>query len=200
MRLDTCSSFKICGVCHTLHGTWRYQHHQLDQHCQCIYRRVRAGLQCAPAPWPVYDFNEVVTLCRCCGAQLLESGSRWSVWFCPECKARVVGLNQRYQRCLIPIGRHSMMNGFRLSGSECRNPSAVEQFVLNVRAMQDSTGLLVDWAAAIVSETARARGFPDGMDVTLLDYAHALEQHPVDKVSAFERLCAYFQNPVTIHT
>jgi len=93
-----------------------------------------------------------------------------------------------------------MMNGFRLSGSECRNPSAVEQFVLNVRAMQDSTGLLVDWAAAIVSETARARGFPDGMDVTLLDYAHALEQHPVDKVSAFERLCAYFQNPVTIHT
>ncbi len=104
MLLDACSSFKICRSCHTLRGTWRYQNRKLQQHCECTYARVRAGIQRAPAQWPVCDFNEVATLCDCCGAQLLESGSRWSIWFCRECKARIVALNMRYQRCLIPIG------------------------------------------------------------------------------------------------
>jgi hypothetical protein len=66
--------------------------------------------------------------------------------------------------------------------------------------MSDRIGLLEDWAAAIVSETAHARGFQDGADVPLPDYLQAIDRHPVDNVSAFGRLCAYFRNPVGAQT
>jgi len=200
MLKESCSSFIICGSCSALRGTWSHQGRQLQQECDCVYSRVRQGLQPAPARWPAHDFNEVATLCYCCGAELLHSGSRWSVWFCEECKKRVRALNGRYQRCAIPIGRHSLMNGFGLRGNDAQVPAAVEQFVLCVRALQDSTGLLGEWASAIVAETARARGFQEGADVPLLDYLNALVHSPADKVRAFERLCAYFQSPVKAQT
>ena len=64
--------------------------------------------------WPGYDYNERARLCDCCGRYVLRSGSRWSVWFCEECKARVQALNEEMGFALIPIGRHSMMNGLGL--------------------------------------------------------------------------------------
>ena len=200
MVRETCSAFKICGACYELRGFWLYQGRELQQECECTYSRVRAGFQPAPARWPVNDFNEVVTLCYCCGAELLRSGSKWSVWFCEECKGRVRALNVRYQRCLIPIGRHSVMNGFAVRGRDAQVPAAVEQFVLCAEALQDRTGLLNHWAAAIVAETARTRGFQEGEDVPLLDYLKALARWPADKASAFARLCVYFQNPRAAQT
>ena len=64
--------------------------------------------------WVRYDFNERARLCDCCAGYVLRSGSRWSVWFCPECKERVRLLNEEFGFATIPIGRHSMMNGFGL--------------------------------------------------------------------------------------
>jgi len=92
------------------------------------------------------------------------------------------------------------MNGFELRGRDAHAPAAVEQFVLNVRAMFDSIGLLEDWVAAITAETARLRGFKEGAEVPLLDYLDALVQYPADKANAFERLCVYFQSPVKPQT
>jgi hypothetical protein len=66
--------------------------------------------------WPGYDYNERARLCDCCCRYLLRSGSRWSVWFCDECKERVIGLNEDVGFALIPIGRHSLMNGLGLRG------------------------------------------------------------------------------------
>jgi len=88
------------------------------------------------------------------------------------------------------------MNGFGLRGGDAQNQEAVEQFVLNARAMEDRIGLLAEWAAAIVSQTAHAHGFRVGADVPLPDYLEELDRRPIDKGSAFERLCAYFQNTV----
>ena len=33
------------------------------------------------------------------------------VWFCRECLYRVKDLNNGAGRCVVPIGRHSLMNG-----------------------------------------------------------------------------------------
>ena len=207
MLTETCSSFVVCGSCYDLRGTWSHQGSQLQQECHhtCSSRReslrlVREGLQPAPAKWSGHDFNEVATLCYCCGAELLHSGSRWSVWFCEACNRRVRALNGRYQRCLIPVGRHSLMNGFGLNGRDALVPGAVEQFVLSARGLFDSIDLLEEWAPAIVAEKARARGFQEGADVPLLDYLDALVRSPADKVRAFKRLCAYFQSPVKAQT
>lgn len=203
MLTKTCSSFVICGSCHDLRGTWSYQGGPLRQECRDTcpsrresLRRIREGLEPASTRWPCRDSNKLATLCYCCGAELLESGSRWSVWFCEACKRRVRALNEWSQGCVIPIGRHSLVNGFWLTGRDALVPGAGEQFVLSLRGLFDSIALLEEWAPAIVAETARARGFQEGADVPLPDYLDALVHSPIDKVRTFTRLCAYFQSPV----
>lgn len=183
---NECASFKICGVCYTLCGC--KGDCEQRQECACTWAQVRAGLRPSPTPWPGFDFPEVATLCYCCGAEVLRSGSRWSVWFCDACKEQVRVLHQRHRRYLIPIGRHAMMNGFGLTGSETQNQAAVTQFVLRVSGLVDRINVLKSWASTIVAEHVRTRGFEKGRDVPLREYVHALVRHPVDKVDAFARL------------
>jgi hypothetical protein len=188
------ASFKICRVCHTLCGcVWGNSERR--QECACIWSQVRAGLRPALTRWPGFDFPKAAELCYCCGAEVLNSGSRWSVWFCNECKEHVRLLHQRHRRDLIPIGRHSLMNGFGLTGSAAQDQVAVKQFTLRVSGLFDRMDLLTSWASTIVAENVRTRGFEEGTDVPLMKYMDAIVRHPVDKTNAFERLCAYFQSP-----
>jgi hypothetical protein len=59
----------------------------------------------AEPTWDGYDFNEWIRLCDCCLAVPLQSGSRWSPFFCNHCQAEIVAAQRG-----IPIGRHSLMN------------------------------------------------------------------------------------------
>jgi len=193
------ASFNICWVCYSLSGcVWGNSEQHQD--CDCAWAQVRAGLRPAPAPWPGFDFPEAVELCYCCGAEVLSSGSRWSVWFCEDCKEQVRLLHQRHRRHLIPIGRHSLMNGFGLAGRAAQDQAAVKEFTLRVSGLFDRMEVLKSWASAIVAEHVRTRGFEEGTDVLLKEYLDALVRQPVDKADAFERLCAYFQSPDSAQT
>jgi hypothetical protein len=60
---------------------------------------MRGGTLSEPdEPWFAFDFNKLVELCYCCGAELVESGFESSVWFCGECKERVEWLSEEYRR------------------------------------------------------------------------------------------------------
>lgn len=98
----------ICGRCCALRGKIP-DDDGAGQRCKCTPLEVR---QQEPT-WHRYDYNTYAELCRCCGLVLLKSGNRYSVWFCEPCKEAVVALNRAAGRCLIPIGRHSIMNGYR---------------------------------------------------------------------------------------
>ena len=178
--MDECASFQICGVCYTLRGCIG-GNSERRQECDCAMSQVRAGLRPSPTPWPGFDFEEAATLCYCCGAEVLRSGSRWSVWFCDACKEQVRALHQRHRRYLIPIGRHSMMNGFGLTGSETQDQAAVKEFMLRVGSLVDRITVLKSWAATIVAEHVRTHGFEEGRDVPLREYLDALVRQPVDK-------------------
>ncbi|HVA10428.1 MAG TPA: hypothetical protein VNG12_27250, partial [Acidimicrobiales bacterium] len=98
----------VCGSCHQVRGTALAGFHQ-----RCA---------CEPVPDPDeprfgQDFLMAAELCRCCGLVLLPSGSRWSVWFCPPCTRLARSFNEQLGRCVIPIGRHSLMNGVGLKGT-----------------------------------------------------------------------------------
>lgn len=77
------SEMRICRRCSYLYDT-------VDHRCRQACSWDRKGQE----PWPNSDFNEHTCLCRCCVSEPLRSGSRWSVWFCDECKARVIALNK----------------------------------------------------------------------------------------------------------
>ena len=90
----------ICRKCGITYDT---KPKQFSQRCECNRREQEK--------WSGSDYNEYQRLCMCCMSVVLRSGSRWSVWFCEECKPRVMILNKAAGRCVIPIGRHSLMNG-----------------------------------------------------------------------------------------
>lgn len=104
------SRFVLCGACRGLYEVEPTPGYATPQRCEC--RRTREPT------WPGKDFNEHLHLCECCRLDPRRSGSRWSVWFCDGCKLRVIDLNRQIGRCVIPIGRHSLMAGVGIAGSD----------------------------------------------------------------------------------
>ena len=129
----------ICATCLELFDvidlpTCRRERAELQQ---CLCHRVHEPT------WPRYDYNEKARLCDCCGRYVLRSGSRWSVWFCDECNQRVRALNGRLGFAHIPVGRHSLMNNFSLSGPAI-DEADIERFVERFEGMSDHIDLLSD--------------------------------------------------------
>lgn len=173
------ASMRICARCYELYEPDGAR--ELPQRCGCN--------RDSDPRWPGADFNERALLCRCCGLTVLHSGSRWSLYFCGPCKHRVIDLDQRIGRLVIPIGRHSIMNG-----------NMMRQKAPTLAAYRDNVAALATDVAgtlnAIVSGTDRlwewyriqmARNmvsFGCHGDVPLSDYVAAL---PTD-AEALDRL------------
>jgi len=112
-------SYWVCTTCGEL-----YQRGVGDASAQlCSCRRTLDQER-----WPGFDFNERVTLCYCCLAAVLPSGSKFSVWFCDRCRAEVDRLNQWFGRTVIPIGRHSFMTSGGLAAGRPREAEELDAF------------------------------------------------------------------------
>lgn len=183
---------RICPECHELHGEWE---RPLEDRTIMLYQQCRCERAVAPAEqWPGYDFNLAVDLCRCCGAVPLRSGSRWSVWFCDDCKLQVGLLNGRHGRCVIPIGRHSVHAGHLLTGEALQHPGEVVAFADTMVALFTVMGWLDDWVGiAVARNFDAARLDPARQEVTLPVYLAALASHPPVKDERFRELLAYLQ-------
>jgi hypothetical protein len=105
---------ELCRTCLHLRGPFYDEFNRCERVQPC---------SCDPIqpPWNAFDYNECAELCRCCAAECVSSGSKWSLFFCEDCKMRVVAHNQGAGRCVIPIGRHSIMNGVFLSRADASN-------------------------------------------------------------------------------
>jgi hypothetical protein len=94
--------------------------------------------------WENFDFNEWIHLCHCCVSGTARSGSRWAPFWCNECRPRVFEVRKRLH-LPIPLGRHSMMNGFGLSVKDALSDAAVEGFVGGLNAMQAAIEHSMEW-------------------------------------------------------
>lgn len=131
------SSLKLCRECFELYGPICLGDGQsVEQRCFC-------GPAKGDEKWCVdgryvNDFNTEYELCYCCGLEVIPSGSRWSSFYCNACRGRIHILNERMGRCVVPRGRHSMMNGISLSGARARDEKAVAEFAAGVNRMNMS--------------------------------------------------------------
>lgn len=180
----------LCTACLKIGGPWREygdpQRLLLHQVCLCERQRDAGSDASAPDRWPGFDLNEAVTLCYCCGIELLNSGSKFSQWFCDDCKQRVLRVNEELRFYLIPIGRHSLMAGLRLN-----NRQEIEAFVQRWGGVVERMHLLDQWSLSVRRESVEMLG--QGLQtVTLPDYLAFPWDVVQTKLTRFRGLCRFF--------
>ena len=180
---------RICGSCYSLYETGRAD--RRNQRCRCVVREERT--------WPGFDFNERASLCLCCGMEVLESGSRWSPYFCRTCQALAKKVSIRHRRLVFPIGRHSLMHTWvpeaRLPtlGAHRGNPRELAKTVhAATTAVATGTEGLRQWSGVIVSRHLRHLGLPGGTPLREYLAAVAGKGTGYTRRAAFAELCEFF--------
>ena len=146
--------------------------------------------------------KELVELCYCCGMALVPGGRPWFLFFCDECKQNVRDFDRQCRRVIIPIGRHSLVNGsilrgldptvdgLILSNQDVRDDAKLEQYFSKVRGMAASIKHLREWSRLEVANRLKEIGRVG--DIPLLDYR--LRSPVVDRPETFGRLVDFFRS------
>lgn len=129
--IENLASLKVCPICFELCGDVLLEDDQsVWQKCHCDKSEQEKWKLSEKALGFQFtmDFNCILEICNCCGLEVIPSGSKWSDFFCTACGDLIINLNKKAGTCIIPIGRHSMMNGFGISNTEINNDFAIPNF------------------------------------------------------------------------
>ncbi len=156
---------RICSECFRIYGTWRYRDgfppvfggvsgvaYEQVCHPDCPSRSGKHQPKHGGGAghWDGFDFDEILTICHCCGQEVLMSGSTWAFWFCPECLAMAGAYNREKGRTVIPVGRNPNLAG--LDGSCLDDRSAFMQFSDAAADLSLRIGHLEKWRRLMMSE------------------------------------------------
>jgi ADP-ribosylglycohydrolase len=188
---------KICITCTRIYGFYldQYGRKSLYQKCGCCGSNPKADMPPSgkeEGAWPGFDFNEIFTLCYCCGREVLRSGTKWSVWFCEECKKRVMDFNTLFQQTVIPIGPHSLMVGCGLRATDSQDERKLRDFLTRVQKFFGNVTFLGEGRDQMIRRNLKIFGY--AQDVLLVDYLCREAELP-SKLEAFQSLIDFWGVP-----
>ena len=143
------------------------------------------------AKWPGFDYNIAAELCQACGCAVLRSGSRYSVWFCSECKKRAGTLDTATGPRLIPIGPHTIMHGIALPANPEPTDAAIDVFFNRIRAFTARVDRLRSWSHAVVRSNLETLHLASAPTVLLADYLEAANS--LDRGERFDAMVESMQ-------
>ena len=120
-----------CPVCADIHGVLD----GIGKRCRCERSRQ------TPNVFIGGDFPTPFEICWYCQAEIIRSGSRWSTYYCENCRVPINNLNELLERdglVGLPIGRHTLMHA--------RWPSARPLTAGQVAARWKETRLREAWS------------------------------------------------------
>jgi len=100
--------------------------------------------------------------------------------------------NAFYGFCLIPIGRHSLMNGIGLSGKDIQDQKAIFNFVEELNSLFRRMDLLSDWKKIIVAKNLKRIGGTRDLDIDLFSYIREVLPDFWSQFSAFYGIRKFF--------
>lgn len=192
--VDNLKRLRICQNCLELYGEiWLEDGQLVFQECQkgCCHSTQREER------WHVnnlktgrkyyHDFNKEYEICQCCGLEVIPSGSRWSSFFCRPCKEMILQFNQKAGKCVVPIGRHSMMNGIFLSYQDIKNEGAIKDFVSGVNQTFSSMDIVHQNGATVTrNRIQQLRLGSDPTAIKLLLKTEHIDRNQVKKEAVIE--------------
>lgn len=157
-RREDHRTFWICSKCMALHEP--REPFETGQQCECGGKREQPR-------WPRRDFNERAHLCECCCSFVLGSGSKFSTWFCTDCRELVDAYNERWGRTVIPVGRHTFMLKGGLGAGSLQPSKGTRATAQRLWSMLDGLGgaidLFIEHRRERMAELFRLCGFPKGV-------------------------------------
>jgi hypothetical protein len=185
---NSIDSFHVCTTCGYLFQN--LPENEQPQRCNCQHD--------SDVPrWRGYDFNEHAALCRCCGTTVLSSGSRWSVWFCDACLHDVQELHNRLGATVIPVARHSLLNGISVASKDVNDDRAIGDFLNAFHNLILGEKRLSQWHERRVINLIEKLELATKPSVQLHTYLAcakelAAQDSRYSQGSAFDALCAAF--------
>ena len=104
-------------------------------------------------------------------------------------------LNRSAGRCLIPIGRHSLMNGVGASATQLRSEIGVQAFADQLMTFFGTMSGLEAWGCTILQRNLTELGFDTEHDTRLADYLDAVKSSALSPTAAFEALLSAAADP-----
>jgi hypothetical protein len=142
-------------------------------------------------PEPAGDFPTAVEFCCCCATELISSGSRFSSFFCAECRAAARQLADSAGFAVIPLGRHTLMNGVCLDGGDAADPQRLTTFTAAAEGFFARVDRLATWQRGIVADHIDAMA-PGATHVPATAYLAFVARHGLPKPVLFQQLYRYF--------
>jgi hypothetical protein len=191
----------ICHKCLTLYGRlvhilpesadgkrrsgWRYQK------CRCMKKEDDKN-KTKIRLWPGHDFNTTVEFCHCCSKELINTGSKFSSFYCNDCRELVIRYNKQTEKMSIPLGRHSFMNDIKLtfpySDEEGR------QFDNDLKYFFKKVDLMWDWQRLCLFHNLHDLGFRFGNDISIHLYDKMLPNLENDKAGLIQQMVNFLSD------
>ena len=161
---------------------WRYQK------CQCMKDEDKKNGKSIPR-WQGNDYNTSVEFCYCCSKKLINSGSKFSSFYCDECLKLVKENNNQPENIQIPLGRHSFMNEIKLKIPFSKEEEVQFNFQLN--HFFEKVDLIGEWQKFCLFENLHDLGFNFQRDISLPYYDKLLSGQNNDSIIQFKKMVKF---------
>jgi hypothetical protein len=142
------------------------------------------------------DFSTAYETCYCCGLEVITSGIKWSSFFCKDCKKAIYKINEVAGRCVIPVGRHSLMNGIWFNKS-AQLDEAVSAFVGKVNSLGNLIGNVKEHKVLILRHQLKVLQLPENASLLELTKASFHNDRKQAKREALQDMVEHtLQSPI----
>jgi hypothetical protein len=142
--------------------------------------------------WPGNDFNTSVEFCHCCSKALINTGSKFSSFYCCDCLAMVEEHNNHKEKMQIPYGRHSFMNDIKLGSPWSKQEE--NEFSVKVNGFFKKLDLVWEWQQLCLFQHLHELGFRFRNDISLPYFDSLVPNLKSTKADLFKSMVEYLNN------
>lgn len=184
--MRTTSDLRLCRTCWLPRGP--IDEDGLIQRCLCEIKTLKEAGR--PDSWLLNGRAEDAgfKLCPVCASAAVNVRCRYSLIVCEPCSEVVVEFNEAARACVVPISRHSIVNG---SFSDRRRPRKdIADFIDALRDVGRKWDLMNAWEKGLVGEICSEAGLDDADDIALEDYLAAASKRWASSQEALDAMLA----------
>jgi len=138
------------------------------------------------------DITTSIEFCQCCSMELINFGSKYSSFFCDDCMKLASSYNEITGTNLIPLGKHSFMNGIMLISPYTKEES--RQFKIEIKDFFKRIPLIMEWQKYALFENLYDLDFDLKTDISISDYDKLVVQLKKDKPKKFNNMVEYLNS------